>query len=148
MNKKAINEFIDNLMDQTIHNKLKWKPAEEFFNDPSFKNSPAASELTLYSWSDWATLYTDDSFYLQKNGQYLFLLHTDLESGKDGSVTEIWGLYAILDLKDDMFETIPDYHPANAEDRIKKISSIIKKNIATEEAKKEKRLLAFFDSII
>ena len=135
-------------MDKTSRNELDWKPAKEFFDEPSFKNSPAASELALCSWSDWATLYADDSFYLQKNGQYLFLLHTDLESGKDGSVTEIWGLYAILDLKDDMFETIPDYHHANTDDRIKKISDIIKKNNAADKAKKEKRLLAFFDSII
>lgn len=148
MNKTAINNFIDNLMNKTANNELKWRPAEEFFNDSALSSSPAASELALYSRSDWAALYADDSFYLQKNGQYLFLLHTDHESGKDGTVTEIWGLYAILDLKDDMFETIPDYHPANAEDRIKKISSSIKKNNAAEEAKKEKRLLAFFDSII
>lgn len=148
MNKLEINNFIQKLMDKTSRNELDWKPAKEFFDEPSHGGGFAASDLALYSCSEWSTLYTEDSFYLQKNGQYLFLLHIDHESAKDGSVTESWGLYAILDLKDDLFVTIPDYHPANTDDRIKKISDIIKKNNAADEAKKEKRLLDFFNSII
>lgn len=142
-----INQFIDKLLEKTENAELDWRPAEEFF-DLDFENSSAASQLEIMTHCEWATFYSNDSFYLYNNNQYLFLLHFDLESGKDGTITEIWGLYAILDWTDSMFVTIPDYHPANAEDRIKKISDIIKKNNAANEAKREKRLLDFFNSII
>lgn len=148
MNKSEINNFINKLMEKTERNELNWKPAREFFEERNHGSGFAASELACSSCSDWATLHDNDSFYLEKNNQYLFLLHVDHESGKDSTITESWGLYAILDLNDDMFVTIPDYHPANTEDRIKKISDIIKKNNAADEAKQEKRLLDFFNSII
>lgn len=147
MIKNEINQFIEKLLKKTENNELNWMPAQEFFDNVS-PSSSAASELNIMTHFEYANFYHKDSFYLSNNEQFLFLLHFDLESGKDGSITEIWGLYAILDLDDNMFESIPDYHPSSSEDRIKKISDIIKKNIAADEAKKEKRLLAFFDSII
>lgn len=143
-----INQFIEKLMDKTKKNELDWKPAKVFFDDRSYGSSPAACELAICSCSDFATLYPEDSFYLNNNGQYLFLLHILDDSGKGEQITDSWGLFAILNWADDMFVTIPDYHPANTEDRIKKISDIIKKNNAADEAKQEKRLLDFFNSII
>lgn len=148
MIKQEINEFINRLMEKTKRNELDWKPAKDFFENSPYHESSAADELAIFSKSEWATLHENDSYYLYNNDQYLFLLHIDHESGKDGTITESWGLYAILDWHDDMFVTIPDYHPANCEDRIQKISEMIQKNKAAEKEKQEKRLLDFFSSII
>lgn len=141
-----INKFIDTLLAKTERNELNWKPATLFLEDVNCHNYKAAAMLSLFSNSDFSTLFSDDSFYLNNGNQYLFLLHIADESGEDGTITESWGLYAILDLTlDDTFITIPDYHPSNVEDRVKKISSLIKTNKAADE---EKRLLDFFNSII
>lgn len=146
MIKEEIYDFIGKLMDKTLCDELNWLPAKEFFDNRTY-SSNAISELQLYTYCDWAILYNEDSYYLQNNqNQFLFLLHSALESGKDGSLTDCWGLYAILDLDDDMYVTIPDYHPDNEEDRLKKISKIIKDKKRKKEEKEEKRLLEFFNS--
>ncbi|MCM1166804.1 MAG: hypothetical protein NC299_12875 [Lachnospiraceae bacterium] len=142
-----INEFIGKIMEKTQNNELNWQPAKDFFDTTDYGSSPAATELAIHSRSDWAILYDEDSFYLSNSlCQYLFLLHICYTSGKDGSVTEIWGMYAILDWNDNNFITIPDYHPADESDRFKKISELIVKNRKEEKIREEKRLIDFFKS--
>lgn len=145
-----INFFIKNLMEKTMNNELNWQYAEPLLCDINEmpKRPKPICKLAEFCQSSNTSLYIADSFYLSKNNQYLFLLHIDWEDEDGESVNEIWGLYAILSPQDDSFIPIPDYHPANESDRLKKISGLIVKNKAAEKEREEKRLKEFLRSFI
>ena len=70
-----INKFIDTLLAMTERNELNWKPATLFLEDVNCHNYKAAAMLSLFSNSDFSTLFSDDSFYLNNGNQYLFNLN-------------------------------------------------------------------------
>lgn len=145
-----INFFIKNIMEKTVSNELDWQYAEPLLCDINEmpKRSKPIRKLAEFCQSSNTSLYIADSFYLYKNDQYLFLLHIDYEDEDGNSANEIWGLYAILSSQDNNFIPIPDYHPANESDRLKKISGLIVKNKAAEKEREEKRLKDFLRTFI
>ncbi|MBD5384430.1 MAG: hypothetical protein HDR72_05470 [Ruminococcaceae bacterium] len=144
---EEINKFIEQLLEMTKNDALDWQPAQDFFNSYDISNSNAAIELNIHTHFEFVTLFEADSFYLSNNkNQFLFLLHTNVTSGKDGTNREFWELCAIIDWNDDMFVNIPDYHPADKEDRFKTLSDMIKENKYTKKQLEEKRLISFFNA--
>ena len=146
--KEKIDAFVDRLLEKTINNELQWEAAEDVICFHSHRDQPFAT-LDGYVHNMYTHLYYEDSFCLRnKDEQYLFLIHINQESQIDGSVAEVWSMFAIVGPGEDTLIQIPDYHPNGKEDRIKKISDAIKKNNAAKKETEEKRLLDFLDSFI
>lgn len=143
---KEINSFINKLVDKTKNNEITWKNIKEYEFD-NFGNDydSAFCELNVICHFEFHTLVIPDSFFIENNGQYLFLLHILVESGKGGSISDTWRLYGIYD---NIITPIPDYHPIGEKDRYQELSNLIKKNMISETQKSEERLLTFFNTII
>lgn len=149
---EKINEFIGKILEKTELNELDWKNVDEIFiEDSESVSMPKALsdfQQQLLDKSNNLALRVDDSFFLCKNGNYLFLLHIGHAFEHGNIFKDSWVLWGILNSKPDNFIQIPDYHPANEPDRFKKISDLIVKNKAAEQGQTEKQLLDFFDSFL
>lgn len=147
-----INDFINKIMKKTENNELNWHNSENLLGHSSYWASmpQALQEVVEYCINEkvGTSLYTGDSFYLCDKGRYLFLLHIAHEPERGKGIKDTWELLAILSQNDKTFISIPDFHPANESDRLKKISDLIVKNKAAEQERIEKRLLEFFDTFL
>lgn len=145
-----INDFINKILEKTENNELNWQYAEFLLARMSNRSllPKAVKSIAEYCINDntGISMYASDSFYLCNDDRYLFLLHLAKEPIRGKVVEDWWCLFAVLSSDDETFIPIPDYHPANESDRLKKISDLIVKNKAAEREQAEKRLLEFFDS--
>ncbi len=140
-----INDFINKIIDKTQNNELDWHYAEKILLNNSIQPR-AISKLAEYciNKKNGTSLSSLDSFYLCNNNKYLFLLCI-CHHLPQNEVYNTWELFAIPD-PNESFLSIPDYHPANERDRLKKLSELIVKNKRAEQEQKEKHLLDFFNS--
>lgn len=147
-----INDFINKIMEKTEKNELNWQYAEYLLaRSSNWSSMPkAVKSIVDYCMNDntGVSMYANDSFYLRNDDRYLFLLHLAKEPTRGKVVQDWWCLFAVLGSDYEAFVPIPDYHPANESDRLKKISDLIKKNKDAEQEQSDKRLLEFFDSFL
>lgn len=82
--------YLKRLLFQTESSKIHWRPIKEFLDTCSQfqrENGGFAQYVSEISY-EWCELFLDKSFFVQKNGYSLALLHYKEISGKDGSERE------------------------------------------------------------
>lgn len=76
---------IERIIEHTNQSKIKWRPFQEYYdyitNDNIFQNLPFELQ------NEFTELILDESFYVEKNGEYMFLISSDWTSGKDESTS-------------------------------------------------------------
>lgn len=120
-------------------------------NSDPYDALPTAIKTLLKYYNDdsnGSSISFRDSFYLQNENKYLFLLHIIRLPNQNRSFEETWELFAIFNPLDKTYTPIPDYHPAGESDRLKKLSELIVEIKTEEDEQKEKTLLDFLDSFL
>ena len=80
-----LEEYFKRIIINTENNMIKWRPFREIF-DANVKNEIYA-DITILNANEFSKIIFEDSFYARKDGETLFFISSEWESGLDGSIS-------------------------------------------------------------
>lgn len=138
-----IESFINELISLTENNKLNWQFIDLFISTPMQKTY-AFEQLMMEMSNEFTELHKENSFFMNKEGNLLFLLNRTLESGLDGSKRTEYKLFGISKAYSELLD-IPTFHELG-DKRLSKLKEKIENYISSQK-EMPYRLYEFLDNI-
>ena len=95
-----IQRFIDTLKEMTLKSRLLWKPLAKYMNEMEINDSDLEYANSCYSelkqimyGKNTINYFEEDSFFLEKKGSLIFLIHVQQRSQLDETISDNYILY-------------------------------------------------------